>query len=325
VKSPIFDAQGAVIKMVGVIRDITEQKQLERELSQAQKLESVGRLASGIAHEINTPIQYVGDQTHFLCSAFTDMLALAGQYRAFLGKVEAGTSSATDVAALHDAERALDLDYLIANVPSALEAVQEGTARVASLVRAMKEFGHPGGGQRSSMDINRALRSTVTISAYETKQVAEVVFDLGEVPEIFAYASELNQVFLNLIVNAAHAIAEASQRTGTLGTITVTTRRAGDSEVVVSISDTGTGIPEGLHSKVFEPFFTTKEVGKGTGQGLAIARMIVVEKHHGTIAFDTKVGRGTTFNIKLPIGAPAPSPEGEVTTGRSRDHVSPLQ
>jgi signal transduction histidine kinase len=169
----------------------------------------------------------------------------------------------------------------------------------------MKEFGHPDGGERRSVDINRALSTTVTITANETKQVAEVVLDLGDIPEILAYASELNQVFLNLLVNASQAIAEVNKRTGERGTITITTRSVGDSAVVISIADTGGGIPEELHSKIFDAFFTTKEVGKGTGQGLAIARMIVVDKHQGSLTFDTKLDQGTTFHIKLPIGAPA--------------------
>lgn len=304
VKSPIFDASGKVIKTVGVIRDTTERKHLELELRQAQKLESVGRLASGIAHEINTPIQYVGDQTHFLRSAFTDLVAMAELYRAFVRKVEAGEASATDFAALHAAEEELDVDYMVTGVPVALEAIQEGAARVATLVRAMKDFGHPDGGERRSVDINRALDATVKISANETRQVADVVLDLGDIPEVLAYASELNQVFLNLLINASHAIADVHERTGKRGTITITTRCAGDS-VVISIADTGAGIPEALHSKIFDAFFTTKEVGKGTGQGLAIARSIVIEKHKGSLTFDTKLTQGTTFYIKLPTGAPA--------------------
>lgn len=302
VKSPIFDARGKVIKTVGVIRDTTERIRLELELRQAQKLESVGRLASGIAHEINTPIQFVGDEMNFLRSAFTNMLTLNHRYRAFVGKIEESGASATDIAALRAAEKELRIDYLIANVPRSLEAIQDGTARVANLVRAMKEFGHPDGGERASMDVNRALRNTVTISANETKLLADVALDLGDIPEILACPSELNQVFLNLLVNAAHAIADLKPPSGKRGTITITTRREGDSEILVSIADTGTGIPEASRPKIFDAFFTTKEIGRGTGQGLAIARMIVVEKHQGSLTFDTKVGEGTTFHVRLPIG-----------------------
>jgi two-component system, NtrC family, sensor kinase len=302
VKSPIFDARGKVIKTVGVIRDTTERRRLELELRQAQKLESVGRLASGIAHEINTPIQYVGDELFFLRTAFTSMLALNHQYRAFVGKIEDSGALATDIAALRATEEELDIDYVVAAVPRSLDAVQDGTERVANLVRAMKEFGHPDAGEREAMDVNRALRNTVTISAHETKQVANVVLELGEIPEILAYPSDLNQVFLNLLVNAAHAIGDLKQPASKPGTITITTRREGESEIIVSIADTGIGIPEASHSKIFDAFFTTKEIGRGTGQGLPIARMIVVEKHQGSLTFDTKVDEGTTFYVKLPIG-----------------------
>jgi len=301
VKSPIFDVRGNVVKTVAVIRDITDRRRLELELHQAQKLESVGRLASGIAHEINTPIQYVGDGLYFLRSAFTNLLALTDQYRAFVGKIADSGTSATDVAALRAAEEELDIAYMVAAVPKSLDAVRDGTARVANLVRAMTEFGHPDAGEREPMDINRALRNTVTIAANETKQVADVALDLGDIPEILAYPSDLNQVFLNLLVNAAHAIGDRKRPPGERGTITISTRREGESEIVVAIADTGIGIPEALRTKIFDAFFTTKGIGRGTGQGLAIARMIVVEKHQGSLTFDTKVGEGTTLYVKLPI------------------------
>jgi two-component system, NtrC family, sensor kinase len=302
VKSPIFDGRGRVIKTVAVIRDTTERKRLELELRQAQKLESVGRLASGIAHEINTPIQFVGDQAHFVRSALHRMLTLCEKYRAFVVKSEGGSLTPEDFAAIHQAERDARLQFVLDNVAPAIEAILEGTRRVAELVQSMKEFAHPDLGEKELADINHALRTTVTISANELKYVADVEMNLGELPLVHCYVNELNQVFLNLLVNAAHAIADVVSGGMERGKITITSRHVGD-DVIVSIADTGSGIPEAIQSKIFEPFFTTKEVGKGTGQGLAIARLIVMDKHHGGLTFETKIGSGTTFHVRIPVQA----------------------
>jgi two-component system, NtrC family, sensor kinase len=303
VKSPIFDARGKVIKTVAVIRDTTERKRLELELQQAQKLESVGRLASGIAHEINTPVQFVGDQTHFMRLAFTGVLGLCNKYRAFVAKAERGDTSPEDIAAMRRAEDRPDMKFLFENIPDAIEAIAEGTTRVADLVRSMNDFAHPDRGEMTSADINRAIKNTLTIAAGEAKYVADVELDLGELPEVFCYVSELNQVFLNLVVNAAHAIGDVMKRTSLRGKIKITTRHVGP-DVLVSIGDTGTGILEEHRAKIFDTFFTTKEVGRGTGQGLAIARMIVVEKHGGSLTFETEVGVGTTFHVRIPVAGP---------------------
>jgi PAS domain S-box-containing protein len=300
VKSPIFDDHGAVIKTVAVIRDTTERKRLELELRQAQKLESVGRLASGIAHEINTPIQFVRDQAGFMRSSMRDLMALCQQYRAFLQKSEQGRALPEDISALRRTENACGVEFILENVPLALDSICEGTTQVAHLVRALQEFGHPARGVKGNADVNRALETTVLIAGNELKFGADVEMDLGILPDVLCYASDLNQVFLNLIVNAAHAIGEVVARTGERGKIHIQTRHVG-SDVIIRISDTGTGIPEALHTKIFDAFFTTKEVGKGTGQGLAIARMIVVEKHQGTLTFETELGLGTTFQVKIPV------------------------
>jgi len=300
VKSPIFDARGKVIKTVAVIRDTTERKRLELELRQAQKLESVGRLASGIAHEINTPIQFVGDQATFVRSALSDLLKLSQAYRSFVDKSERGQVSAADIAAVREAEIDADLEFVMANVPGALDSILEGTSRVANLVRSMKEFGHPDRGEKGPANLNRAIENTVTISANEVKYVADVELDLGVLPEVSCYLGELNQVFLNLLVNAAQAIGDVVDGSERRGKIKITTRHVGG-DVVVSIADTGSEIPEALQPKIFDAFFTTKKVGQGTGQGLAIARMIVVEKHQGTLTFDTEVGVGSTFHVRIPV------------------------
>lgn len=286
--------------------ETTERKMIESQLSQAQKLESIGRLAAGIAHEINTPIQYVGDNTRFLSDAFKDFSALAAQFTEVLNscktcekKCEHLDRNIQEIASFCEA---IDLDYLINEIPQAINQSLAGIERVAQIVRAMKEFSHPGSQEKTMVDINRAILNTITVSRNEWKYVANLVTELDSaLPLTPCLPVELNQVFLNLIVNAAHAIADVKQCCPEReGLIAVRTRRDGD-DVEIRISDNGAGIPEEVRTKVFEPFFTTKELGKGTGQGLAIARSVVVEKHGGQISFETEVGEGTTFIIRLPI------------------------
>ena len=279
---------------------LTNLRQAQSELMQAQKLESVGRLASGIAHEINTPIQFVNDSIHFIRDSFGDLAGLVGKYRQ-LRAAAAGHMDPRALTDLDEAENAADLDYLMENIPKALERSVEGLGRVATLVRSMKEFAHPEQKQKSPADLNRAIASTLTIARNEYKYVADIETDYGELPPVPCHIGELNQVFLNLIVNAAHAIESAIHGTDRRGLIRVETRPEGDS-VRVSISDTGTGIPEEIRDRVFDPFFTTKDVGRGTGQGLSIARSVVVDKHAGTLTFDSELGRGTTFHIRLGVG-----------------------
>jgi two-component system, NtrC family, sensor kinase len=302
VKSPIMDSKGKVIKTVAVIRDITERQRLELELRQAQKLESLGRLSSGIAHEINTPIQFVSDEAHFVRKALKGVLPLCELYRAFVVKSERGEVTPEDIAAIHRAEAEAKLQFIIDNVTPSLDAILDGANRVAELVQSMKEFAHPDRGDREPADINRALKTTATICANETKYVADLAMDLAELPLVSCYVNELNQVFVNLLVNAAHAIGDVVAGSTQKGKITITSRHIND-DVIVSISDTGTGIPEAVRPNIFDPFFTTKDVGKGTGQGLALARMIVVDKHQGSLTFETQLGVGTTFHIKIPVRA----------------------
>jgi signal transduction histidine kinase len=292
--------------------DVTEQRRLENDLAQAQKLESVGRLAAGVAHEINTPVQFVSDSVHFVREAMDDLAEIVDKYRNLRAATLNGDGSAPDaVAAAKAAEEAeddADLDYILENAPIALDRAREGLGRVAAIVRSMKEFAHPDRKEMATADLNQAIRSTLVIASNEYKYVAEVEtgFDPA-LPHVNCYAGEVNQVVLNLIVNAAHAIGDVvKEQGGGKGKIRVATRVVGDC-VEIAISDTGRGIPPEVRSRIFDPFFTTKEVGKGTGQGLAIARTVVVEKHGGTLHFETEVGKGTTFYIRLPIAGPANS------------------
>jgi PAS domain S-box-containing protein len=300
----VRDQNGHPQCCIAVVENVTDKNRLEIELRHAQKLESVGRLAAGIAHEINTPIQFVGDNVRFLCSAFSDLLALGDSYRALCTKARAAALSAADLEELAAAERQADLEYVTQNVPTAFTATLDGVDRVAHIVHSMKSFAHPDRGKRGMADLNAALRSTLTIASSELKYVADVEESLGPVPPVPCILSDLNQVFLNLLMNAAHAIADAVGASGRRGTIGVRTYQEGQ-QVVISVSDSGTGIPVEVRDKIFDPFFTTKEVGRGTGQGLALARSVVVDQHHGTLSFETEIGKGTTFFVRLPLSVPA--------------------
>ena len=289
----------------GVMLDVTQHKQLESELQQAQKLESVGRLASGIAHEINTPVQFVADSVQFVRDAMADIWRVIDQHHRSTEAAAAGQPAAELAREAHAAEEAADMPYLAEQVPQALERALDGLSRVATIVRSMKVFAHPDRTHKTAIDLNESLMSTLTIARNEYKYVADLETELGELPEVSCYPGELNQVFLNLVINAAHAIGDAVTSSDRRGCITVTTRRDGD-DIVIAFRDTGTGIPPAVRERIFEPFFTTKPVGKGTGQGLSHARTVIVDKHHGSLTFDTAVGSGTTFYVRIPIGAAEP-------------------
>ena len=305
----IRNARGEIENILIVARDVTERKRAEQDkelmevqLRHAQKMESIGQLAAGVAHEINTPIQYIGDNNRFLSDAFSD---LGDAIQKFQQLLEAGKANTINPELLNEVEEAVqhaDLDYLRDEIPSAIQQSLEGVDRVAKIVAAMKEFSHPGTEEKSSIDLNKAIDSTITVARNEWKYVAEVVTDFdASLPMVPCLPGEFNQVILNLIVNAAHAIADVIEgQTDSKGTIRVSTRNIGE-QVEVRIIDTGGGIPEKLQSRIFEPFFTTKQVGKGTGQGLAIAHSTIVDKHGGTIELESEIGKGTTFIIRLPI------------------------
>ena len=299
--SPICDDRGVTYVFMG--EDISDRLVLEHELVQAQKLESIGHLAAGIAHEINTPVQFVGDNVRFLSDSFSDIGRLLEQYQRLLAAAKTGVCPEALIETCEAANRGADLEYLLAEIPKAIEQSAEGIDRVATIVRAMKEFAHPGGREKAAVNLNKAIESTITVARNEWKYVADLHTNLdSSLPPVPCLVGEFNQVVLNMIVNATHAIADAVKGTGGKGTITICTSHVGDF-VEVRIADTGMGIPESIRHKIFDPFFTTKEVGKGTGQGLAIARSVVVNKHGGTIAVDSEVGKGTTFLIRLPLNA----------------------
>jgi signal transduction histidine kinase len=275
-------------------------KTLELERSQAQKLESVGRLAAGVAHEINSPVQFVSDNVQFVRASLPQIAAVILAFRNLQQTVQSGGDVAGALSLAAAADKAADLDYIMENAPLAIESAIDGLGRIATIVRSMKEFAHPDQAAKSLADLNQAIRGTLVIAHNEYKYVAELDAQYGELPAVPCYLGEINQVILNLLVNAAHAISDVVKDTASLGKLTVRTRLDGEA-VEISIADTGTGIPEAARDKIFDPFFTTKEVGRGTGQGLAIARSVIVNKHGGTLRFETECGKGTTFIIRLPI------------------------
>ena len=288
---------GGKAHLVQVVFNIAERKTLERKLNIAQKLESIGQLASGIAHEINTPIQYVGDSIRFVKDALEDVFALVDLYVT----AQAGEDKAEAIKELRDD---MDWEFVHEEMPKACDRAMEGVGRVASIVLAMKNFSHPGEEEAKPVDINKAIENTVTVTRNEWKYAADLETRLDpDLPLVHCFPGGLNQVLLNIIINAAHAIA-GNESTGDRGMITVTTS-FDDAWAEIRIADSGCGISKDNLAKIFDPFFTTKEVGKGTGQGLAIVHDIIVEKHGGTIDVESEEGVGTTFIIRLPIDGPA--------------------
>lgn len=288
-----YDAEGTATRMIGAVMDVTDRRNLESQLLQAQKIEAIGQLAAGVAHEINTPIQYVADNLRFLEEAFRDLNELLALHR-----------EGAPTEALATRWQQLDGDFIVSQVPLATAQGLEGAERVASIVRAMKEFAHPGYDAMAQVDLNRAVSNTVSVSRNEWRYVADVDLELDPLlPLVPCLQGEIQQVVLNLIVNAAHAIADAGR--DEKGRIVITTRVAG-SQAEIVVQDNGTGIPEEVRTRVFDPFFTTKEVGRGTGQGLALAHDTVVKTHGGSLDFSTEMGKGSSFTVRLPLERPTP-------------------
>jgi two-component system NtrC family sensor kinase len=293
--SPLETADGPRLVCVGL--DLRARHRLEIERRHAAKLESLGQLAAGVAHEINTPMQFISDNVHFLRDGCRGLLQVVAALRTLRDAAAAGELAPAHFQAAEQAEVAADLGYVTTRLDRAFTRTLDGIGRISSIVSAMKVFSHPGH-EKAPVDLNEMVRTTLTVARNEYKYVATAVTELGEVPAITAHGGDLAQVLLNLVVNAAHAIADAARPE--LGTITIRTAVEGD-VVVVSVADTGCGIDPDIRRRVFDPFFTTKAPGRGTGQGLALAHAVVVEHHRGQIGFETEVGRGTTFWLRLPL------------------------
>lgn len=291
------DIEGAV----WVAKDLSERKRLEQQLNQAQKLESVGGLAAGVAHEINTPIQYIRDNLSFLNQEFQNLSQFVG---ALKESIETSSESKLQEAYKKKAAE-IDLDYLLGEMPLAITQTKEGADAVAKIVQSLKDFSHPGAEDPVTVDINAALETTVTVSKSEWKYIADIELNLSsESPQANGHPGELNQVFLNIIVNAAQALKESLEgnsegESSRKGKIVITTRSTRDG-VEITISDNGPGVPKELRDRIFEPFFTTKDVGAGTGQGLHLCYRTIVERHGGVLEYrDSPLG-GAEFYIRLP-------------------------
>lgn len=287
----------------------TTQERLAVDMRHAQKLQALGLLATGIAHEISTPVQFVGDSMSFLRGAFDDLETFAKAVRGMAKETDDEACTSLRLR-LHDMLAESDVEYLIARMPGAVDRVIDGLSRVSSIVRAMKDFSHLDQREQLPSDLNEAVDKSLIITRGEYKHIAEVEKKLGILPRVKCHIGDIQQVLVNLIINASHAVEAKAAERGHRGSIWVRTYLEECTEpnssgpqnfAVISIRDNGGGIPDNVASRVFEPFFTTKEPGRGTGQGLAISRAIVVERHNGALEFQSVPGEGTTFFVKLPL------------------------
>ncbi|MDA8297777.1 MAG: EAL domain-containing protein [Actinomycetota bacterium] len=287
----VLDGSGSGASRVAVVEDVTDRLRLEGDLRRAQELESLGRLAAGIAHEINTPTQFIADNLTFLSDSWPAVQAA----------LASGGRPDGEMPTAPRADDATDLRFILDEVPAAITQSLEGVERVARIVRAMKAFGHPDREDPEPVDLNEVVANTVTVARNETKYVAELDLSLGELPTVTCYPGAVGQVLLNLIVNAAHAVTQTNQP-GERGQIAVATGTS-TGFATITVSDSGPGIADDVLPHIFEPFFTTKPIGQGTGQGLALAWSTVVDRHHGRIDVDTSTS-GTQFTLWLPLVPP---------------------
>lgn len=312
--TPVLDEDYEVGYILFILNDMTQYKTLEAQVFQSQNMRAIGQLAAGIAHEINTPTQYVGDNLHFLQESFAQLLAAVDTCTAMTEAARQGNLDAAQWNDFDERMRQVDISYLREEVPSSLRESLEGISRVSEIVRAMRQFTRAGGGDRKAADLNQAILNTISMTRNEWRYVADMETKLDpNLPAVMCLPGEINQVLLNLVINAAHAIGDVVRASGdgtdqpeTKGRITISTWHD-DDMVEIRITDTGTGIPEEIRERVFDLFFTTKEVGKGSGQGLSICHAVVVGKHKGTLTFESSVGNGTTFVVRLPIQGESPS------------------
>lgn len=296
------DMRNRKIGFRGIARDISERKNLENQLNQTQRLESIGQLAAGIAHEINTPIQYIGDNIQFLQNSFKGIDLLLKGYLTFLKDIKTGSISDSAILNIEKITIDADTDYIMEEIPKAIDQSLEGLKHVSEIVTAMRQFCHPGIEEKKGTDINKLIENVITVARNEWKYVADIITDFDPtLPLVPCLPVEINQVILNLIINAAHAIKDVIDQEGKdKGRIRVSTGHD-DSWAEIRVNDSGTGIPQEIRSRIFDPFYTTKEVGKGTGQGLAISHSVIVNNHGGSLEFESEIGKGTTMIVRLPL------------------------
>lgn len=291
------DITGAVV----TFRNLTEQRLQEAKRIQSMKLESIGELAAGIAHEINTPIQFIGSNISFLRDSFADLLQVNKAYSGLRDKLKNSIEYSAILNDIARLEESADIAYLEEEAPKAFAQTIDGVDRVTKLVLGLKGFAHSGAGEnKSEVDINDIITNSLIVCHNAYKYVAELVTEFGDLPAIKVFPGDIGQVIVNMVINAAHAIADQKEKTGVMGSIRICTS-CDNHTIVVAIADTGGGIPENIRQRIFDPFFTTKKVGQGSGQGLAICRTLIHDKHRGEISIESTVGKGTTFYIRLPL------------------------
>ena len=296
---PQFDTISRIVSLM----DVTHISTMQRRLSQAEKLESVGRLAAGIAHEINTPTQYVVTNLEFLSEAYRDIAGVMDRIESMIGIPDQSADSSPFLGELRESLHEADWEFLAKEIPGALEQSREGLRRVQSIVGAMKQFTHPAGEFAEKHELNSAIETTVTVTRNEWKYVAEVVLDLDRnLPPVPCYIDQFNQVILIMMINSVHAIEERLEHDPEKKGLITISSRATSAEVEICVSDNGIGMSEDIKKRIFDPFFTTKVVNKGTGQGLAIANDIIVTQHKGSIEVISEPGKGSMFVIRLPRG-----------------------
>jgi two-component system, NtrC family, sensor kinase len=286
--------------MCAIVEDRTLAKRLEMELRQAQKLEAIGQLSAGLAHEINTPCQFMGDNIGYLEGAVRDLVALLKRYAELVAASEKAGFAPELLAKVRAEEEIADLAFAIERMPVALCRVADGIRRVAEIVRAMKSFARTDWSKGTSVDLNELIDNVLTVVGHQLHAVAEVECRLQPVPPVLAHGGDLHQAIFHIVRNAIDAVAARHPAAGGKGTIKVESRTESDG-IALAISDTGCGIPARIQGRVFEPFFTTKEVGRGTGQGLSVAWSVIVEQHGGRLSFESVEGQGTTFYVRLPL------------------------
>ncbi len=308
-KLPLYDAAGKPIGTFGVSRDITARKhaeesrrEMETQLQVAQKMESIGRLAAGVAHEVNTPTQFIADNTHFLADAFRRQRAVFTAYESLRKLAVAHPDCAAALEDIAVAEQAAEMEYLADEIPRCLDQTLDGLSRVARIVCSLKEFAYPNSPDLTPADLNRTIETAVMVCRHEWKYVAEAVLELdATLPPVPCVIDEFNQVMLNLVINAGHAIEQAQKQRGRASDKIFVRTRLSPTAAIVEVEDTGAGMTPEIRTRIFEPFFTTKPVGKGTGQGLAIVHNVIINHHHGEIEVTSEPGRGTKFTLKLPL------------------------
>jgi PAS domain S-box-containing protein len=283
-KVPVRDEQGNVTGFVGTGYDITDRKAAEERMASLERHQSIGRLAAGVAHEINTPIQYLKDSVSFVQGGLNELFQYIDQLHAQLPAHKPDENVAE----------------LRQEMPSALKLMCEGLTRIADIVRSMKDFSLVDKDEVGQIDLNRSIQSTLTVARSEYSDVADVEMELAELPLVTCNGGQINEVLLGLVINAAEVIGDKVKGTGERGKIVVRSKTEGE-YVVIEVQDTGGGIPEEIREHIYDQFFTTKEVGRGTGQGLSVARKVIVNGHNGSIDFTTEMGKGTTFIVKLPV------------------------